>query len=164
MFDLEHDFAKVNKNCHKRTKQAWKSFSELWSRKGKLINVFASQHCSAALLSTKIKWEKLIQQNVIFKLLATKYFPEWLSSDSSVTQHWLSIVLALLSTKIESEPYLWCKTPPIKHFSGRLSGDSAVLSSENLHKHSLNQVLLESAKKFGILQTVKEEFALKIFL
>ena len=52
----------------------------------------------------------------------------------------------------------------MKHFSGRLSSDSAVLSSENLHKHSLNQVLLESAKKFGILQTVKEEFALKIFL
>ena len=118
-------------------KQAWKSFSELWSRKGKLIKVFASQHCSAALLSTKIKWEKLIQQNVIFKLLATKYFPEWVSSDSAVTQH----CLALLSTKIESEPYLWCKTPPMKHFSGRLSGDSAVLSSENLHKHSLIQAL-----------------------
>ena len=129
-------------------KQAWKSFSELWSRKAKLINLYVyntSQHCSA-LLSTKINTTKCKIQIAGNKV----HFWE--------TQQWLSIVSALLSTKNESEwlllQHLLYKIFPMNHFSGRLSSDSAVLSSENLHKHSLNQVLLESAKKFGILQTV----------
>ena len=49
----------------------------------------------------------------------------------AMTQHFFS-------TKIESEQlllqYLLYKMPPMKHFCGRLSSDSAVLSSENLHK------------------------------
>ena len=125
-------------------KQAWKSFSELWSRKAKLINLFI-QYVSA-LLRLAQNATKCNIQIAGYKVLF------W------VTQQWLSIVSALLSTKNESEwlllQHLLYKIFPMNHFSGRLSSDSAVLSSENLHKHSLNQVLLESAKKFGILQTV----------
>ena len=117
-------------------KQAWKSFSELWSRKAKLINLFI-QYVSA-LLRLAQNATKCNIQIAGYKVLF------W------VTQQWLSIVSALLSTKNESEwlllQHLLYKIFPMNHFSGRLSSDSAVLSSENLHKHSLNQVLLESAK------------------
>ena len=53
--------------------------------------------------------------------------------------------------------------PFMKHISGKLCSDSAVLSSENLHKHSLTQALKDSAKKFGIPLQIWEEFGLRFF-
>ena len=101
----------------------------------------STAHCSA-LLSTKIKSEKLILQNVIYKLLATKYF-SW----------WLSIVSALLSTKIESEKLLLqCllyKMPLMKHFSA----DSTVTQQCWALKIYINTLWYELYK---ILQKNKE--------